>query len=1076
MVLKNMYRHITLLCAVLFSVALHAQNITVSGLVVDDKGEPVVGAGVVVKGTTRGASTDLEGKYSIAAPSDATLVVSFTGYATVEQPVNGSTKVNITMVEEAQRLDDVVVIGYGVARKRDLTGAVSSVRAKELAEIPVTSTAQAITGRMAGVQITTTEGSPDAEVKIRVRGGGSISQDNSPLYIVDGFPVNSISDIPPSDIQSLDVLKDASSTAIYGARGANGVVIITTKSGKEAKVSVNFNSYVGFKKITKELDVLSPYEYAAWQYELAGPSGTPANNYIKYYGVYDDMDIYKSIQGTDWQDELFGRTATTQYYNLSINGGTKATRYNLSLTRNDDEGIMIGSEYARNNLNFKLNSEVNKVISFDFNTRYSQTIVDGAGTSTGGSSSNSRLKHAVKYAPTQGMQDFVDDEDFASDIENSSTLYNPVMVTNDDYRHNLKQIFTVNGAVKFKILKSLVFRTEAGTDIGTDRNERVYGPTTSQARSDGGMPQGSIDNQNSKRWRVANTLTFDKENFLPEQNLTVLLGQELNAYSYKRVGSEARQFYKDMSASQILAMMNLGTPQPIATYESPGDNMSSYFGRINYSFKGKYLATFTLRADGSSKFAKGNQWGYFPSAALAWRISDEGFMQATSEVMNEAKIRASVGTAGNNRISDDLWRLTYVSGSGEPYFSVNDNLADAMLTPSGALSNPDLKWETTITRNLGFDLSFLNSRLNATVDLYYNTTKDLLIAATIPANTGYSTQYQNVGETSNRGVELTLDGTIVQSGGFTLRGSFNIAFNRNKVEKLNIPSMPVSSGWPGGWGPTGDYLLQEGKPVGLMYGYVTDGMYEFDDFVWNTGSNKWELKAGVADNSNLIGAKYFGPGTLRFKKLNMAGEDDYTVTAEQDKTIIGNANPKHTGGFSLTASYKGFDFSAFFNWVYGNSVYNANKLEFTSYPDSKLYGNLINDMALSNRFTIVDHANGGSFIDTDPARLQEVNKNATIWHPMMSRVVLHSWAIEDGSFLRLNNVTLGYTLPKLWTTKVFIENLRIYVTGYNLLTFTKYSGYDPEVDTRRGTPMTPNVDYSAYPRSRTFIAGINLTF
>ena len=379
----------------------------------------------------------------------------------------------------------------------------------------------------------------------------------------------------------------------------------------------------------------------------------------------------------------------------------------------------------------------------------------------------------------------------------------------------------------------------------------------------------------------------------------------------------------------------------------------------------------------------------------------------------------------------------------------------------------------TYTRNLGLDFGFFNNRLSGTIDAYYNTTEDLLIRADIPTSTGFKYQMQNIGKTSNRGIEFFIDAYIIEKRDFTLSASFNIAFNKNKVEELGDVKMSLqNSGWYGSAsGPTGDYLLKEGEPIGQMWGYVTDGMYKYSDFTYDPVTETYTLKEGVPDNSTLIGASYFGPGTLKFKKLS--GEGDI-VNAAEDRTIIGNANPKHVGGFSLSANYKGLDCSAFFNWVYGNDVYNANKLEFTSYPDSRLYGNLLDIMNWENRFTTV-HPETGDFVYS-PEGLQMLNQNSNIWHPMMSRMVLHSWAIEDGSFLRLNNITLGYTFPKSLTNRFFVEKLRVYVTGYNLWTWTNYSGYDPEVDTRRATPLTPGVDYSAYPRSKSVIAGINLTF
>jgi len=1059
----------------LFAFTTVAQQQTVTGTVTDaSTGEVLPGVNIVIQGTTKGTVSDVDGNYRLMVDNAQTdvLMFRFIGYTELEVPVNGRSTINVEMQTTSIGIEEVVAVGYGTVKKRDLTGSVSSVSGDNLQDIPVASTAQALTGRLAGVQITTTEGSPDAEIKIRVRGGGSITQDNSPLYIVDGFPVSSISDIAPTDIASIDVLKDASSTAIYGARGANGVIIITTKEGVEGDVGVNYNMYYGMKQIAKTLDVLDPYEYVLWQYELGGESGNTARNFQRYYGVFGDLELYKAQRGSNWQEEIFGQEAITQYHNASVTGGSKTTKYNLSMTRTDDEGIMLHSGYVRNNINFKLNSKISDRITLDFNTRFADTNVTGAGTSTEGSSTNSRLKHAIKYSPVRGLQEFLDAVDFDTDMESASQLYNPVDVVNDDYRSSDRKNMTFNAGVSYEIIDGLVLKSDWGVEFDNRRDDRFYGPSTSQSKNNsGGTPMVNVETREGITRRVANTISWSKDDFIPGHSLNILLGQEIYSFKTKRVEMESRFFPSDVDQDAALAMLNLGTPQPTISFISPENRLSSFFGRINYNLQERFLATFTMRADGSSKFAAGNRWGYFPSVAVAWRLSEENFLQ-NIDILSNLKLRASYGTAGNNRIGDDMWKMLYTTSDGNKPYYIDENLQN-QLVPGNTIANPELRWETTYTRNIGLDFGFFNSRLNGTVDAYLNTTEDLLIRANIPSNTGYDYQMQNIGKTSNRGIELALDGYLVQTNDFSLSASFNIAFNVNRVEELGDVKMSLqSSGWYGSSsGPTGDYLLQEGEPVGQMWGYVTDGMYRYDDFTYDEESETYTLKPGVPDNSNLIGARFFGPGTLKFKKLSGEGT---VINPDEDRTIIGNANPKHTGGFNLTATYKGLDFSAFFNWVYGNDIYNANKLEFTSFPDTRLYGNLLDMMNWEDRFTIVNHETG-DFV-YDPQDLAALNPNVKIWHPMMSRVVLHSWAIEDGSFLRLNNLTFGYTFPETLTSRAFIEKLRFYVTGYNLFVLTNYTGYDPEVDTRRSTPLTPGVDYSAYPRSRSVIAGINVTF
>ncbi len=1087
--LKKHIRPLVLCCFFLLNATvLLAQTHLVKGIVTEKaNGAPIPGVNIIVKGTTTGIITDINGNYQIEVGNDATLLFSFIGFKDREEVIGNRTSVDVQLESDVTALDEVVAIGYGTVRKKDLTGAVASVGENTLKSIPVASTAEAITGRMPGVQITTTEGSPDAEIKIRVRGGGSISQDNSPLYIVDGFQVSSISDVAPSDIESITILKDASATAIYGSQGANGVFQITTKSGKQGKVVVNLNAYMGVRKVTQLLDVLSPYEYTLYQHEI-----DQSDTFNKFYGVYEDLDIYKSIKGTNWQDKVFGRTAKVQNYNASISGGNETTKFNIGLNRSDEESIMIGSGFERTNATFKINTKLNESLSLDFNSRLSYTLIDGAGVSDG-SGSTSRLRNSVKYAPTKGLREFdstVEDDLDMNDAESSSLLFDPVQSTLDDYKNQERYRSTTNAAINWKIAKGLKFRSQWGVEVRYERTDRVWGPSTSQSKSKAGQPVSEIDNKKGLKWQTSNTLNYVKDDLFEGHSLNVLLGQEVVSSQSKSMGTHSEFFPADMTADDVLAMYNLGTPLPTETSIGAEENIESYFGRVIYNMYEKYLLTLTFRADGSSKFAPGNQWGYFPSAAFAWRITEENFMKSQDWLTN-LKLRLSYGTAGNNRIKQGLWMASYrTTGDSRPYYT--DETEDSYLIPSSTLYNPDLKWETTYTQNIGFDYGFFNNRISGTVDFYQNTTKDLLIQAPLATSSGYSNQYQNFGQTTNKGIEFSVEGYIIDRPDFSLSMNFNISFNKNNIDKFrngNENFKTYSSDWNGSAQPKDDYIVQEGHPVGQMFGYVTDGMYTFDDFTFNavydedgvqTGGSKWALNDGVADNSALISAgNYFGPGAVKFKDISGPDGTPDGIIDSYDKKIIGDANPIHTGGFGINARYKGFDLSAFFNWSYGNDVYNANKLDYSSYLLTRRYQNLSADMSLDKRFTTIDPVTGynvyyGQY--ADPARLQELNKNASIWHPLQTQTVLHSWAIEDGSFLRLNNLTLGYTLPQSLVEKVNIKKLRLYVTGYNLFTWTNYSGFDPEVDTRRKTPMTPGVDYSAYPKSYTIIGGLNLTF
>jgi TonB-linked SusC/RagA family outer membrane protein len=1056
-------------------------GIAVTGTVTDNNGEPVPGVNVVLKGTTAGAVTDINGRYSVTVPNEKTVLrFSFVGYKTSEQVVGNQKSIHVMLEEDSQELEEIVVVGYGTVRRRDLTGSVASVSGAQLKDIPVTSASQAIAGRMPGVQVTKTEGSPDADIKIRVRGGGSITQDNSPLFIVDGFPVDNINDIAPTDIQSIDVLKDASSTAIYGARGANGVIIITTKSGFEGKAKISYNMYYGIKKITKKLDVLDPYEFVLWQFEAQSLSAASA-----VYGDYGDIDLYKSAVGTDWQEEVFGRTGSSLYNNISISGGTKAVKYNISLTRNDEKEIMLGSEYNRTNLSFKTSYELKNRLKFELNGRIADTNLKGAGTgmtSTNGETS-ARLIHVIQYRPVDGISAYVDPTLVDPGDYEAASQYamNPVQQTNDDYRRYNQYVLSINGAVMLKIFENLNYRLELGTQYVKSQNRRFFGLHTADVWNDK-HPMAEVRFDNARTYRMANTLTYSRRNILPGSNITVMLGEELNYSQSNWVRPSAKMFPKYIDPEGALSMMNLGTADPVLTFNNPANKISSFFGRLNYDYRSKYLLSLVMRADGSSKFARGNRWGYFPSAAVAWRISEEGFMSPTKSWLSSLKVRGSYGQSGNNRITDDAWKKTFTVSTSKLYVEGNEDTATSFLGVAGELSNPRLKWETTITRNVGLDFGLFKQRLTGTVELYKNTTKDLLIKSSIPPSSGYSSQWRNIGQTSNRGIEITLEGVLIDRDDFTLSASFNIGINKNRIDNLGENTeWEETSGWLGlATGPTGDYLVKTGESVGLMYGYQTDGMYTFDDFDYNETAQTYILKEGIPDNRALITAKQFWPGSLKF--VNQPGDTATIKNGDRrnpivdakDKVVIGNANPKHTGGFSITAQYRGFDFSAFFNWVYGNKIYNANKLYFTGLNSNRLHKNLLAFMNSDNAFTYMDKTTG--LLVSDPDQLKEMNKNANIWSAGTTATPLHSWGVEDGSFLRLNNITLGYSLPKSLLTKLKIEQLRIYVTGYNLWIWTNYTGFDPEVDTRRTIPTTPGVDWCAYPRSRTYNVGLNLTF
>ena len=1059
-----------------------AQTKSVSGTVTDsDTSEQLIGVVVSVKGTSIGTQTDVNGKFKLNVPITASTVLQFKylGFVTKEVTVGSQTDFKIVLKQDLTNLNEVVVVGYGTVNRRDLTGSVGSIKGTEIERTPVTNIAEALTGRIPGVQVTTVDGAPGAEIVIRVRGGGSVTQDNSPLYIVDGFIVDNISNIAPTDVESIDILKDASSTAIYGARGANGVVIVTTKSPKAGKTTISYNAYGQSKTLPKNLEVLSPYEYALAQYEYAtlrGATSSEFTNFTKYFGVYDDLELYKSQKGTNWQNKLFGNPTTSQQHNLSISGGTEKTKLSFNTTYNKDEGILQGSGVERFYFNFKMNHEISKKLNLDLAARYSNGVVNGAGTSGG---SSLRISDGITTRPVNGIADQILIDPLAGDDDYDQflkSLISPTALLVQDYRKRVDKDLSLNGALSWKILKPLTFRSEISTTLKLQQNKRYFGPLTGESRNVGGnLPLGELTNSQGQTFRFTNTLNY-KLTKGKNHSFNFLLGQEMLSGFGTQTFNRAKYFDAGLSPEVLFANMGLGTQDRASTTEARGENIISGFGRANYSYKEKYLLALTTRADWSSKFAPGKRLGIFPAASFAWRASEENFLKSI-KTLSELKFRLSYGEAGNNRIANDSWRFLFGPSTNRSY-GAGDISQPYYSTVNSSLPNPNLKWETTLTRGAGVDFGLFKNRLTGTFDYYWNTTRDLLVDNDIPAQTGFTSQLINIGQTSNRGVELALNGVILDKKGWRLSASFNIGKNTPRIDKLDGNNVRAfSSNWAGTDLKTqDDYRLIVGQTIGLMYGYVSDGFYTVDDFEsYNATTRSYVLKAGVPNSGALLGGIIgIRPGTTKLKDL----DGDGFVTADKDRQIIGSAVPKHTGGFGLNASYKGFDVATFFNWVYGNDIYNTGKISFNMYYRTT-YGNLLNTSNYDNRFKYID-ANGA--LVTDLAALGQLNAGANISSPFSSAnasPLFSSSAVEDGSFLRLTFVTLGYTIPKNVTSKVGMSSLRVYGTVYNAFMLTNYSGYDPEVSaTRNGSyaALTPGVDYSAYPKSRTFTVGLSVNF
>lgn len=1097
----------------------------VKGQVVDDAtGVSLQGASVIVSGAKGGLQVGSDGNFTVNVPNDGkshSLVVSFVGYAAQTIDVTNTTLVTVKLKrsEADNAADEVVVIGYGTARRRDLTGSVSSVGARDLRDNPTTSAAQALAGKLAGVQVLTSEGAPGADVDIYIRGRNSITQSGSPLYIVDGVQLdNALSVLSPQDIQSIDVLKDAASTAIYGARGSNGVMIITTKGGKNTggKTTVTYSAFMGTTTLAKELELMNPYNFVLWDYERAKYTENPADTsvaaqYIRNMSNFDTIGkAYQNYPSPiDWQKKILGRTALQSRHNISVSGGTAITQYNVSLTIDKQEGLISNSALNRKVGSFRFDHKVNDNLKIGTSIRYNTQQITGAGTSDVGGAGSNNLRQYTRYRPfllPGQAEDFYDANlDNTLNPGNGLNLINPIQLLNAQYRLRTTTAYSFSGYIAYTFNKKFSFKSTFGYDVNQIESKAYDDTLTSNSRVNARLPVLNLNNSYTYTTNNANVFTYSNPSlFKSKHGLDILIGQEIYQVRAKTNSFQLNYFPNGITPDQAFANFGLASPpaglvQPKPSSSDVTTRQLSFFSRLSYNYNKKYFLTFNFRADGSSLFGAdytspipptdptNRKWGYFPSASAAWRISDEKFMQGVKFV-SDAKIRLSYGSSGNNRIQPYGFTTGYAPPSNGGY-GLNDVLNYTLTLPT-RFGNPVIKWETLTSENLGLDLVLFNNKLNVTLDVYSNTTKDLLIENKIPPTSGYITQYQNVGTTRNNGLELQLSSTIIRTKAFSWTSSFNIAFNKNKIISLGSNNkFTANSGWFSSTANPDDYLLQVGQEVGTMYGLVVDGFYKPSDFIvsnYVNGANnlkypnllyQYTLDPKFADPSKVLGTSA-SPGLIKYRDINGDGK----VTLDSDRTIIGHALPKFTGGFNQQFTYKGFDASIFINFSYGNNVFNANKLEFAN-----AYGQDQNQLAINNnRWKVID-ASGNlvqkqvgltTAIGIAPDALTALNAGASIWQPSITTngFVPSSFAVEDGSYLRINNITIGYTLPQKITQKVKIGSLRFYATANNVATITGYSGYDPEVNARRNTALTPGVDYSAYPRGRTFIAGINVTF
>ena len=1065
-----------LLCLLLVCGQVTAQT-TAKGTVTDQTGEPVIGATVVEKGNAKNAAvTDFDGNFTLKLQKSKTVVISYIGMVT--QEVTASDNMQVKLLDDNASLEEVVVVGYTSKARKDLTGSVGSVSGAKLAAVPVASAAEALSGKIAGVQVTSVDGQPGADINIRVRGATSVTQSNEPLYIVDGFQQSNINDIPPSDIASIDVLKDASLTAIYGAKGGNGVIVVTTKSAQAGKVKVSFNGRLTWSHITKQLDLMKTGDFVNYQYDRAAANGTRsswAKSFRGNFGNPLDNDKYYAQPTNDWQDEVMGNTPLSYQANVNIGGGNETTKFNLSINQSEDKGIILGSGVRRTVLNLKLNTKLTKNLDFTYNPKMTYRRDEGAGgdnVGTGG------IIDVLRYRPTAGLRSWgsyheAEDADEAANF----TLTNPVndIATNTQKKHGytMSQQFSL----KWNPIRGLVLRTEGNYNINFRDTKRFYGylTTVGQKSYNKGQPVATITKRTTQSYTWTNTASYDMT-LKDVHNLSFLLGQEIYNSWYEESGQTNNLFSREISAEQAFNNMALGTPYESTSIRSTSNRTASFFGQVSYNYDHKYLLSGTLRTDGSTKFAPGNQWGWFPSISGAWVVNKEKFMKDIKWI-DLLKVRVAFGLAGNNNISDDLWRYLYVTNrTGGPAWG--EGQQNYYSTPS-TYPNEGIKWETTITRNIALDISLFNGRLSITPEFYLNTTRDLLYNSIISSTSGYTKQMQNIGKVQNKGIELTINGDILRGKDYVLSANLTLGHNKMTIKQLNATDNVLyenSSRWSSAQG--NDYKLEVGGELGLLYGYVYDGLYTLDEFNF-TSSNAAEPKEGtVIMSTDVFGSSNSGeptlPGKMKMKDLNGDG-----IINENDKTIVGNTNPTVQGGFGLSGQWKDFDFTANFTYMLGFDVYNATAYALSSSTTSQY--NFFNVLSkFNNRWRYTDPATGecmykNTYSDNALEKYFALNANVSNWNPadVTNNQILSNF-VEKGSFLRCTDITIGYTLPKKLVKKLYLSKVRAYVSAGNLFTITGYSGYDPEVDVQSG--LTPSMDYNRYPRARSWSFGINVDF
>ncbi|NVO20967.1 MAG: TonB-dependent receptor [Bacteroidetes bacterium] len=998
------------------------QQRIITGTVTDvSDGSTLPGVSVLVKGTTRGTNTDINGLYSLPInETDKILVFSFIGKKAQEIPIGKSGVMNVSLESANVSLDEVVVVGYGSIKKSDLTGSVSSIKTEDLRKIPINSFDQGIQGKSSGVQVTQLSAQPGGALSLRIRGGNSIMAGNEPLYVIDGVLIesqvdlswigspsqNGLGSLNPNDIESIEILKDASATSIYGARGANGVVLITTKKGKAGKDKVSFETYFGIQHKAGKIEVMNASQFAKL-YDEAGYAADSA-----YIPAYPNPDSLGS--GTDWQKEIY-RDSPIQSYQLSISGSNEKTTYALTGGLFRQEGIIVGSDFTRYSFRLNLERKINAKLTAGTNLSFTQTRSNTVPTDTPGGFFPGVVNTALIFNPALPVKD-ANEIYTLTDPNADAWLDNPVAVTRDIKAIDKVNRILGNTFLEYYILKDLKFRSSFGIDYYHSLQD-MYTPRYiySGSFNDGQARFASTDIEN---YLTENTLNYAKT-LNKKHSINALLG-----FTYQKNNSRTFIDIATKFPNDILGYYGIenGTNQPTIYSSFNESAVVSYLGRINYSYLNRYLFTLTGRVDGSSVFGANNRYATFPSAAFAWRVSEEDFLKS-SKVISNLKLRVSYGISGNDRIMNYAFIRTIASS----IYYFNNSVPASGFAPDNP-GNDNLKWETTRQLDLGADLGFFNDRISLTADYYQKYTYDLLYYANLPWSTGYNSYLKNIGELRNRGIEFALN-TANTVNSFKWTTSANISFNRNKIMNLNGSDLFINNDTYklkiGNWA-----VIREGESMGSFYGLRSDG-------IWQTSEAAEAAKYGCQ------------PGDFKYVDQNK----DYKINAE-DCSIIGHALPKFTWGLTNNFSYGPFSLDVFIQGSQGNQILNSNRFELES-------GNGLSNASIKllDRWTV-----------DNPSNLYpRANRNAD-YLSMSDRY------LEDGSYVRIKTITLSYDLPKRLMDRMHMERVRVYVTGQNLFTFTNYSGFDPEVGSFGMDNTRLGYDFGSYPSVKTFIAGASINF